>query len=124
MESSCVQAPKIDSHPRLANLLDARKYYRSFTWLAMYGAASAKPVKLLSNSVFVGYLYRKLNRKKLKGKLSATTKRYWNGTKWCYSGQPKKLKASQVYPRRFGAQAMLTELCTCAVCIGLYIMCL
>lgn len=51
----CLQ---IDLAPRLATLLSRRVHHRTNTWLGMFGAASPKPVKLLSDDAFVTHLYR------------------------------------------------------------------
>ena len=96
---------KIDHHPRLQTLLKTRALKRSFTWLAMFGGETAKPVKLFSDDGFILHLYRKLDRKSLRGKVKQTVRRFWKGRKECYTGVPAAMKASQVYPPRFGTQA-------------------
>ena len=71
----------------------------------MFGAKTAKPIKLISSSPFVTWLYRKLNRKMIDLKKSNTTKRYTDAAgKHRFTGT-KTLKSTSVYPPRFGDQA-------------------
>ncbi|CAE7776329.1 NEFH, partial [Symbiodinium pilosum] len=90
-----VAKTQIDCHPRLESFLRHRGHYRSFTWLAMYGAETAKPVKLLSNDHFVTWLYRKLNRKKVGLGKSKACKRYVDRHGVLRYVGTKKLKSTQ-----------------------------
>ncbi|OLQ03520.1 Neurofilament heavy polypeptide [Symbiodinium microadriaticum] len=77
---------------------------KSFTWLAMFGSETAKPVKLFSDDGFIHRLYRKLDRKSMREKTTKTVRRWWKGNRQCYTGKPKEMKASQIYPPKFGTQ--------------------
>ena len=94
---------KISHHPRLQRFLACRNHYQSFTWLAEFGAETAKPIRLFSSSNFVCFLYRKLNRKLLKK--SGATRRYRDRNGVLRYNGTKKLKSTQQYPPRFGRQA-------------------
>ena len=75
----------------------------------MYGADTAKPVKLIPSSPFVTLMYRKLNRKMPGLKKSSTTMRYVDAKgKKRFSGT-RHLKSTAVYPPRFGDQACLCK---------------
>ena len=95
---------EIDCHPRLRQLLESRALQKSFTWLAMFGSETAKPVKLFSDDAFIHRLYRKLDRKLMREKTTKTVRRWWKGNRQCYTGKPKEMKASQIYPPKFGTQ--------------------
>lgn len=53
-----VAIPEIFHHPRLRQLLTLRGSYEVNTWLGMFGAATWKPVRLVSTSLCVEKLYR------------------------------------------------------------------
>lgn len=49
---------QIDLAPRMQVLLGNRLVFRAMTWLGMYGGATPKPVKLLSDDPYIARLYR------------------------------------------------------------------
>ena len=102
---------QIEHHPRFAQLLRYRPFFRQHTSLGMFGAASAKPVKLFSSSNFIQFLYRRLNRAAVGP--SNTTRRHVRGGRTYFTGT-RHLRESQVYPPAFGRQARcLSGSCAC-----------
>ena len=93
---------KIAEHPRLHQFLMLRNHWLVSTSLGMFGAPSAKPLKLWSSSDFVLHLQRRLVKTKVpkstttKVTVSKAGKRRFTGT--------RDLKLSQGYPERFGRQ--------------------
>ncbi|CAL1157484.1 unnamed protein product, partial [Cladocopium goreaui] len=87
-------------HPRLKTFLQHAENWECRTHLGMYGAPTWKPVKLVSSDPVVEKLYRTLDRSLFEP--SNSTVKYQTA-----DGRPKfqgsrHLKATQVYPPRFG----------------------
>ena len=51
---------ELPSHPRIAEIFASFNIFDAFTWLGEFGSSTPKPVRLWSNSTFIGNLRRTL----------------------------------------------------------------
>ncbi|CAK9106189.1 unnamed protein product [Durusdinium trenchii] len=94
----------IDLMPRFRKLLDNTVHHRCHTWLGMFKAPTPKPIKLYSDDPFVQHLHRTLDRSRFAK--SDTTIKYKNRAGQTRFRGSATLKASQVYPGRFGREVL------------------